>query len=1159
MSQNENDILSLPFDLYTRNKLINNLVDILRAGGGFEILDVGGRNGDLIKFLHKRNKLYIIDIRRSEQQEKNYIVGNIKKAPFEDDSFDVVISSDLYEHINPSDRIISLSEMLRISKNYIILGGPFYSEENEEAENRANNFFLEITERQHPWLEEHIKTNLPKKDELERYLIEEGYDFFVVTTNNILNWYLLQCFIFYSYKYGPPADKIKAVYRFYNENFIELGDLIEPTYRRIYIIGKKGSLPINKLQAMINFSTRFDIIKYQKLVSLLFDCLRAIPESKDTHIKNLEYQISKIGFKMESLDQAVSERDERITAIGEELQKEKERAEALATTISNRDGKIAAIKEELRRERERAEDLAIKISEQNERVQGLEKDIFDMRRSIVWQLLMNYHNWLVERRMPLGTRRRRCYDLWLEGGRILVNEGLKSLSFRVRWKMSSKIPFLKENLNTPLFETNRLGSSSCVPLPLDEVLSGEFIFPTEGLNEVRIFTASYRRRNSDLTLRLKGSPKGPVIREAKVKGQAIKDNDYTPFRFKPVKEIPEEMIFFELKSEGEPHAAVWYDPASKFKELRLYRSGREIEGQIGLQAFSSLKVWDRYHLWRLKNEPSQRELEVLKKRALSLKYRPKISIITPVWNTEERWLRRAIESVLGQVYDNWELCIAEGRSERPHVRDVLEEYEAANPRILVRFLSENRGIAGNSNEALSMATGDFVAFLDHDDELAPFALYEVVKLLNENPNLDYVYSDEDKIDETGARHDPFFKPDWSPDMFLSCNYLCHLSMIRKRLVDEVGGFRSEYDGSQDYDLFLRVTERIGEDGIGHIPKILYHWRTAQESTASSCEAKSYAYQGAIKALEDAMMRREIRIEKISVGVCLGVDYRIKYKIIDEPKISIIIPTRDNVNTLRKCVNSIIAKTLYDNYEIILIDNQSVNEETFNYYTTLDSSFIKILHFDEVFNYSKMNNFAVSNSSSEFLVFLNNDVEIISERWIVAMLEHAQRRTVGAVGAKLLYPNGSIQHAGVIIGLGGVAGHAHKCFPANNPGYFCRIQMVQNFSAVTAACMMTKKSLFEEVGGFDEKNLAIAFNDIDYCLKLRQKGYRIVYTPYAELYHHESLSRGYEDTPEKQKRFQEEVSFMRNKWGDLLDKDPYYNQNLTREREDFSIRIRHNLF
>ena len=757
--------------------------------------------------------------------------------------------------------------------------------------------------------------------------------------------------------------------------------------------------------------------------------------------------------------------------------------------------------------------------------------------------------------MPLGTRRRSCYDQGLEGGRILVNEGFRSFSFRAKGKLSSRIPFLKETPNVLLFETSKLSSSSCIPLSLEEGLSGEFTFPTGGINEVRIFTATHRRTNADLTLSLKSSPVGPVIRRTKVKSQAVKDNDYTSFKFKPVKEIPDGTVFFDLKSEGEPHAAVWYDPETKSRDLKLYRAGKEIDGKINLQAFSSSNLKDRYHLWRLKNEPSKKELDELKKEATSFKYRPKISIITPVWNTDEKWLRLAVESALSQVYDNWELCIADGRSEKPHVNKVLEECAGADSRIKVKFLSENKGIAGNSNEALSLATGQFVAFLDHDDELAPFALYEVVRLLNENPELDYIYSDEDKIDEKGQRRDPFFKPDWSPDMFLSCNYLCHLSVIRKSVVDDVGGFRTEYDGSQDYDLFLRVTERIQEGLIAHIPKILYHWRMIPESAALSGEVKSYAYLAAKNALKDAMRRRGIGIEEVSEGFCKGVDYRIKYKIRDNPKVSIIIPTKDNVNILKRCIESILNTTEYKNYNIIIIDNKSVERQTFEYYRHLtDIPKIKILKFDNEFNFSAINNYAISTIDSEYILLLNNDIEILTSEWMSCMLEHAQRKEVGAVGAKLLYPDRTIQHAGAILGIGGVAGHSHKYFPAFNPGYFCRIQMVQNLSAVTAACMMTKKSVFEEVGGFDEKNLAIAFNDVDYCLKLRRKDYLIVYTPYAELYHHESLSRGYEDTPEKQQRFMREVAYMREKWGNVLDNDPYYNPNLTRDREDFSIRI-----
>ncbi len=891
---------------------------------------------------------------------------------------------------------------------------------------------------------------------------------------------------------------------------------------------------------------------------------------RDGRIYEIDGELQKAQGRIKELNLTASERDGRIYEMDRELQKAQGRINELNQTAFERDGRIYEMDRELQKAQERINELNLTASERDGRIyelknllrqsesqaQRLEKEISEMRRSMLWQLLMRYHSGFVERGMPLGTRRRRYYDLGLEGGRILMNEGIRSFSFRIKGKLSSKIPFLKDDLNVPLFETNKLNTSSCIPLSLEEGLSGEFAFPAEGINDIRIFTATYRRTNADLTLNLKISPDGPVIRKAKVKGHAIKDNDYTSFKFKPIKKIPNGTVLFDLKSNGEPHAAVWFDPKAKYCDLRLYRSEKLIDGEIYLQAFSSSNLKDRYHLWRLKNEPSHKELDKLRKAALSLKYKPKISIITPVWNTDERWLRLAIESASSQIYENWELCIADGRSEKPHVKKVIEEYAKADPRIKVKFLSENRGIAGNSNEALSLATGEFVAFLDHDDEFAPFALYEVVKLLNENPELDYIYSDEDKIDETGKRLDPFFKPDWSPDMFLSCNYLCHLSVIRKSVVDDVGGFRRGYDGSQDYDLFLRVIEQIDNDRIAHISKILYHWRIIPESAASSCQAKPYAYIAGKKALKDAMERRGIDIDGVFSGLADGV-YRVKYKISDEnPKVTIVIPTKDKVEVLKTCVNSIINNTEYHNYEIIIVDNRSEEEVTHKYYADLEKNVkIKILNYEHPFNYSSINNYAVSKANSEYILFLNNDIEVMSSEWLSAMLEHIQRDGVGAVGAKLLYPNDTIQHAGVVTGIIGnppIAGHAHRHFPRCHPGYFTRIQIIQNSGAVTAACMMTRKSIFEKVGGLDEKNLAVAFNDIDYCLELRKNGYLIVYTPYAEMYHHESLSRGHEDTPEKQQRFLREVAFMREKWGDLLDNDPYYNPNLSRDKEDFSI-------
>lgn len=553
-----------------------------------------------------------------------------------------------------------------------------------------------------------------------------------------------------------------------------------------------------------------------------------------------------------------------------------------------------------------------------------------------------------------------------------------------------------------------------------------------------------------------------------------------------------------------------------------------------------------YLYWKFKNEILYKEYikkEKVDNITTELHYKPKISIIMPTWNTDEKWLRKAIESVLNQVYDNWELCIADGGSKNPQVKKVLKEYAKKDGRIKVKFLSKNLGIAGNSNEALKLATGEFVAFLDHDDELSPFALYEVVKLLNENRDLDFIYTDEDKIDEKGIRKEPHFKPDYNPDLLLSCNYISHLAVIRKNVLDEVGGFRNGYDGSQDYDLFLRVLEQTNK--IAHIPKILYHWRMIKSSASKSTSAKPYAYIAAKKALADAMNRRGVEIDGVYDGLWTG-SYRIKYKIKESPNVSIIIFTKDNADILKRCINSILSKTTYENYEIIVVDNSSQENRTFEYCNTLkDHADIRILKYTKPFNVSAIINYAVSKVDSEFILFLSGNNVVSNSEWLTAMLEHAQRKNVGAVGAKLLYPNNTIQHAGIILGIGPykVAGYSHKLMPDRFSGYFGRPHVIQNVSAVSKDCMLTKKTLFEEVGGFDEINLPIAFNGVDYCLKLREKGYLIVYTPYAVLYNFKS----YKDKPENHRRFLKEVQYMRTKWGHILDNDPYYNPNLSKNK------------
>jgi len=565
-----------------------------------------------------------------------------------------------------------------------------------------------------------------------------------------------------------------------------------------------------------------------------------------------------------------------------------------------------------------------------------------------------------------------------------------------------------------------------------------------------------------------------------------------------------------------------------------------------------------YQKWMKKNEPDPEGLHLLEKSDRNFSFRPRISIITPVWNTDETWLRCALDSVIAQTYDNWELCIVDGGSTDPGISPLLLKYAEQDPRIKVKILTENRGIAGNSNEALAQVTGEYVGFLDHDDELAPFALNEIVALLNRNRDLEFIYSDEDKLDHKGKRITPFFKPDWSPDLFLSQNYICHFTVIRKALVDSAGGFRPGYEGSQDYDLFIRCTEKIQPASIAHIPKILYHWRIIPGSAADRVEVKPYAVPSAKKALADALARRG-ETGEVTDGIFPG-SFRIRYAIPGEPRVSIIIPTKDHVDLLERCIRSILDKTEYRNYEIVIVDNQSTGEDTHRYYSSLENEpRVRMLHYDNPFNFSAINNYAVSKADSPFILFLNNDTEVISGEWLSALLEHAQRKPVGAVGAKLLYPDNTIQHAGVILGItgtpgqNGVAGHAFKNKPDYYGGQFLRSLVIGNYSAVTGACLMMRKEVFEAVGGFDE-NIAIAFNDVDLCIRIRNAGFWIVYTPYSRLYHHESVSRGYENTPEKQNRFRQEVENIRKKWGTVIDNgDPFYNPNLTLEREDLSIK------
>lgn len=555
-----------------------------------------------------------------------------------------------------------------------------------------------------------------------------------------------------------------------------------------------------------------------------------------------------------------------------------------------------------------------------------------------------------------------------------------------------------------------------------------------------------------------------------------------------------------------------------------------------------------YGPWYEKHKRTEQELK--KQSEKRFKENVLISVAVPVYHTGELFLRQMIESVMDQSYKNWELCIVNAGSDDEKVKEILNEYAEKDKRIRVRELAENEGIGKNTNRAFEMAEGEYVALLDHDDLLAPDALFEVACAI-ERSHPDIIYSDEDKVSGENLEHtQPHFKPDFNIDLLRANNYICHLLVIKKTLIDKVGGFREGFDGAQDHDFIFRCSDNA--DIIVHIPRILYHWRTHQASTADNPASKLYAYEAGIRAVRENIERNGEEAE-VTHTKDYGF-YKVVYKVRKRSLVSIIIPNKDNKDTLKKCIDSVLTKTTYDNYEIIIVENNSTQQETFDYYKELEkNSRIRVIKWEKGFNFSAINNYAAKSANGEYLLFLNNDIEVRSADWIDGMLGNAQRKDVGIVGCRLLYPDNTIQHAGVIIGIGGIAGHAFTNLPAARSGYMHRASTQVDYSAVTAACMMISKKLFEEVGGFEEK-LTVAFNDIDLCLRVREKGYLVVYDAYVEMIHYESKTRGSEDSKEKVRRFQDEIEYMRTRWIDILKQgDPYYNPNLTLSKWNFSLK------
>lgn len=595
------------------------------------------------------------------------------------------------------------------------------------------------------------------------------------------------------------------------------------------------------------------------------------------------------------------------------------------------------------------------------------------------------------------------------------------------------------------------------------------------------------------------------------------------------------------------------------KLLKYYKKGSRYLKNHGMRAFlhKALKKVEakrngpvEYQKWLPKHLPGRAEL--IRQKNETFPYMPKFSVVVPLYNTPEVFLTELIESMRGQTYGNWELCLSDGSGNNSPLKDFLEKVCREEPRIKYTHSVIPLKISDNTNKAIGIATGDFIVFADHDDVLTEHALYECARLVNEHRDADMIYSDEDKMSMDGHKFfQPHFKPDFNIDLLCSVNYICHLCVVKKELQQKVGELREVFDGAQDYDFILRCVEKA--QSVYHIPKILYHWRSHDNSTSENPESKLYAFEAGQRAIQAYYDRNRIAA-KVVKGECLGL-YRTRYLLDPKPFVSIIIPNKDHIEDLERCIDSIESKSDYGNYEYIIVENNSTEEATYSFYEKLEreNAKVHVVHYKGKFNYSAINNFGAAYAKGEYLWLLNNDTEIINKDCIEELVGYCTRDDVGIVGARLYYEDDTIQHAGVVIGFGGIAGHCFVQQPRGSAGYCRRIISAQDYSAVTAACMMVKREVFEAVHGLTEE-LEVAFNDIDFCMKVRQLGKLVVYNPYAELYHYESKSRGLEDTPEKKQRFQREIAVFERRWPDILrDGDPYYNPNLTLESQDFSLK------
>ena len=1113
----------IAFDLYERYILLEHIGKLFRPDEStYNVLDVGGQTpaywpgfSSLAGALIPGARVAVVDMHAASEL-RNYVRASGMRLPFRDGAFDLVCSLDTLEHIPAEDRPAFLSELLRVTRDGLYLAFPFDSASNRWAESVVVEYANVVLKDPIPALQEHRQFGLPDRESVTRLLSGKAYPWIGFAQGNTDVW-LLMMLTYHSLRM-PGADFVQELNRRFNQVYAA-GDWAEPHYRAGFLLSKRGDMADLEAArtAFASAGKKADlqgVLAFCQLFLTMAQNSRVVVD-KDRHIRNIENELQDA--------RAYKEKWREIAAMLRDLE-----SGFLGTSLPHPPHETPA---------DWPQDRIARLLEPGmARAGGLYNTPFRKSLPAVRQPVYQSSS-SMETQTRLEGRLRD-----LEIGLVTNKRAIQAIYDSRIWKTLCSMGGVLQRLTgrnaasqngtwvrqgaKPAAPSPQGGSGGFLTLVCDNPPDGG-ILPLWDVVEVR----------------------GWALAESGIDRVLIQINDDPPVPASygiPRPDVARSHP--EVTGAGQSGYRFFWDPGGMpegpcvVRVTAVARCGRTLEAIRNVSIDRNTPV--DYALWIARHEPTVRDLQQMRRESGNFAVCPRISIAVPVYKTPLALLNRCIESVMEQTYPTWELCLADDGSNDASLASLLEQYAKRDTRIRTVMLKQNLGISGATNAALRLCTGDYVAFLDHDDELAGFALSEVVQAINDHPDTELFYSDEDKLDEQGCRYDAFFKPDWSPDLFLSCNYLCHFAVMKRSLVESLGGLDESYSGSQDYEYLLRSSERTHK--IKRIPRILYHWRAVAGSAAKAPAEKPQASADGKRALAAYIERNNPGAWVEETGASR---YRVRYPIAADAHVSILIPTGGHKNVFG-AVEDVLEKTAYKNYDILLIDN-SHTARVEEYASRLAARKAPVRYFDwrgKPFNFAQMNNAAARASSSPYILFLNDDTSVIAAEWLAAMLEHAQRPEVGAVGAQLWYPDNRIQHAGVVMGIFGNCSHAFKRLPGGLSHYFDFPNLIRNCSAVTGACMLVARDKFFQAGAFDEINLAVAFQDVDLCLKLLELGYRNVYTPYARLYHHESATKTEKDKiPDPA-----EDAFMKRKWARYIADDPYYNPNLARRREDFSL-------